>query len=152
MWRLFSETHHWPWADTHHNFYMDISQDTGQAAFEQQGSGGLRVLDMASGIIRTNVLGAEPFDEFRFLGKGQFLLTYWNPPGETEAERRVQVWDARTWRRAGAFSYKDIKRGTARFGPTFSRANLFASDSEGKLLVRDLMQPAAPPEDARLAR
>ena len=141
-----SEAHHWQGADTHRRFYMDISQDTGQAAFEQQDSGDLRVLDMASGIIRTNVLGAEPHDEFRFLGKGQFLLTYWNPPGETEAERRVQVWDARTWRQAGAFSYQNIRRGTAQFGSTFSRANMFAIDSEGKLLVRDLTQPTAPPK------
>jgi WD40 repeat protein len=124
---------------------MDISQDTGQAAFHQQG-GDLRVLDMASGIIRTNVLGAAPFDQVRFLGNGQFLFTFRDPSGVGETERTVQVWDARTWRPTGAFSYQNIKRGIAPLGPTFSRANVFAVDSEGKLLVRDFTQPAAPPK------
>ena len=146
-----SETRPWPWAATNHDFYMDISQDTGQAAFHQQG-GDLRVLDMASGIIRTNVLGAEPFDQVRFLGKGQFLLTFRDLFGEGETARKVQVWDARTWRPAGAFSYQHIKRGIAPLGPTFSRADVFAVDSEGKLLVRDLTQPAAPPKMLALPR
>jgi len=117
-----------------------LSGDGSRAVtFELDGS--LTVLDLASGMARTNVLRGAPVSICQFTPDGKFLVTMLRP-GKFGAARQylVQAWDSSTWTLRSSFSTETLYNITLPEVP-----GRIVLESDGKLQILDVNQTSREP-------